>query len=349
MTINFKRRIRMTTFNTEDYRLSEMILAQVIESIRQNTKSEKLAENNLTALYKRINHLARKNEIPSQLAKSFRTLRKNTSLPKESEMHKSPEIFFPKSVGGAKIQWKNIDLNYLDSKILEYGNGWFPNPTNIFRDVRGEYIILPKNLLREIYFLKNNTQCVARFGIKGPCKYLLFGMSENQFMTGITHASWKQFKDYGEERFFLSLVPKSVLDSSLISKEPIVNQGVLFVCKIGSNWEESVNIIKELKGCDKRTLREVINFRLFRTGHHLDGQTMLMNKILPSSKKISKKNRRKKSKKSNYSLRLIKGTLSHPHFSDLNLSDGVYVVAKTSNLLGIPSWGLFDKAIYKAK
>ncbi|PLX20898.1 hypothetical protein C0584_03890 [Candidatus Parcubacteria bacterium] len=336
----------MTTFNSSDLYLSEMIIALVIESIRQNTKSERLVKKNLNALYKTLDHLAKEGKIPSQLAKSFRTIRNKTLPFKESEMDKKHEVFFPEYVGGAKIHWSEIDLHSLERMIELHGDSIFMSPPKIFLNVRGKHIILPRNLLREIHMINDGTQAIARFDYKGPCRYIFFGMDENPFMTGVTRTSWNVFKTQGEKAFYSSLIPDEILEIFALAGKPILRQGDIWATKLADTWHEAVNTVNLHLGLSTKTKHyiEANNHPLFNTNHLLGGGILVASKTIKiSPKKKSRKTRQEPDRNTQIDFHLASGTISAPDHEDLVLKNGVYVVARSKNLTTTVSWEkMFD-------
>jgi len=348
----------MTTF--EEPEANERFVRLTIEGIRQAVKPE-LAERILSVLYKTYDESARKREIPSQLAKSFRLIRKQTSEEKDKEprmincAQRLPELDIEITCPTSETLRVADLIRFPHEKrrpteIAECKIIWHSNPTFRYeslwyrKDLQA--FVFSEVVMQILHPLKDGEQCLAKMTFANGHSFVFFGKDENPFLTAVTREAFNAFLEGGEEAFFQSLKPLLIIKAEEKLGATAIRQGDIWAVKVSDDWnadlETNLNKLFNYRIHRKSENRE--RYSLYNTNHLFRGQ-------LASAEKIEKAHKRTKIGKKSGQRGLIEyerltqfyigtGTITAPDHAEKILDDGAYLICRTRNI--IPE----DQAIY---
>lgn len=145
------------------------------------------------------------------------------------------------------------------------------------------------------------------------------------FLTGVSKPAINALHLGGEEAFFKALIPRAVAKLASVLKQEVLRQGDFYAVRIGASWTEAMKNLQalELVGINIREngkwSRENEQ-ELFRSRHSLTGEMQSMVWLAKG------KTRRCPSMQH---FLLVSGIISAPDHADLDLSDGVFAIAKS--------------------
>lgn len=189
-----------------------------------------------------------------------------------------------------------------------------------------------------VHVLRNNSQLLVKIGPihpgksaaydyrMGPIRFYLTGFDDAPFVAPVSHNQFKAFEKGGEQAFYESLKPASIKLIESKSENSVLRQGDIWAIKISNDW---TSIIKgsacfpiETRGMDARIAKDM---PLFGSRHALCGEIMHFVYITYSSKQ-------KRGRKITRSMAATLGTgiIEAPDHPNLDISDGIYVIARTN-------------------
>lgn len=146
------------------------------------------------------------------------------------------------------------------------------------------------------------------------------------FLTGVSKPAINALHLGGEEAFFKALIPRAVAKLASVLKQEVLRQGDFYAVRIGSSWTEAMKNLQalELVGIN---IRETGKWsreneqELFRSRHSFTGEMQSMVWL------ANGKTRRCPSMQH---FLLVSGIISAPDHAELDLSDGVFAIAKST-------------------
>lgn len=189
-----------------------------------------------------------------------------------------------------------------------------------------------------VYTLRSSSQLLIQIGPihpgksaaydyrMGPVRFYLTGFDDAPFVAPVSRNQFKVFEKEGERAFYESLKPASIKLIESISENFVLRQGDIWAIKISNDWASiikgSVCFPIETRGMDARIAKDML---LFGSRHALCGEIMGLVYITYSSKQ-------KRGKKITKSMAATLGTgiIEAPDHPNLDISDGIYVIARTN-------------------
>ncbi|NTW22468.1 hypothetical protein HGA34_02900 [Candidatus Falkowbacteria bacterium] len=169
------------------------------------------------------------------------------------------------------------------------------------------------------------------FDNTGPERYYLAGIDDGPFVTPISSKKFVAFQKDGEAAFYDSLKPAEIKLIESATANPARRQGDIWAIKIGESWDNPGSEIPyAIQAVKSAKMFESTGQWLFESRHSLHGNLNRRVIIVYSSEPKKSKTSRPKFKVKSMAATLGSGLIKAPDHPPLDISDGVYVLARTS-------------------
>jgi hypothetical protein len=195
--------------------------------------------------------------------------------------------------------------------------------------------VLPANRIGQAFVLKDGAQAVVTLKfdhmINGNQRAFMFGLDDSPFMTQISNNRFRVLAEQGEEAFYESLKPRVIRLMEEDGCGASRRQGDIWAIKVAPDWSEAKKVVgfREVLSSRQRNAWNA-NFQIFNSRHHLKGE------IMSGLSLVIKRTLKKRARPGHeFNIATIEATLAcgkitAPDHPDLDISDAVYLISRTS-------------------
>lgn len=228
---------------------------------------------------------------------------------------------FPDQVGGLGVAFALYDRA---PSIWEGSKLQMPFATNAVHQLLGGTQVLIQ--VGPIYPGR-----APHFDSTGPERYYLAGIDDGPFVTPISSKKFVAFQKEGEAAFYDSLKPAEIKLIEQVTTNPVRRQGDIWAIKVGESWARpGSDIPYAIQSAKDSHVFKSTGQWLFESRHSLHGDMNRQVIIAYSSEPKRSKTGRPKFKVKSMAAMLGSGLIKAPDHPTLDISDGVYVIARTS-------------------
>jgi len=227
---------------------------------------------------------------------------------------KNQEIGLPQMAGGVTMSWDEGTI----------GRFWSRDQINI-----------PQSIIRSVHQLAGGRNLLIKISASANhgrfvrwSPVIFCGDDGRPFVTMLSKRAYAAFLKGGENDFYDFLVPDAVRAHSKETNQFPIRQGDIWACWYAQSWQDAEIAIAEKY--DIHSVKES-GGTIFKTRHSVKGEIKTFTYVSGQRVKTRKSKRKpgKVTTKMN-TITLATGLLEAPDHEPKNLSDGVYVIARTS-------------------